>query len=359
MSGQQASQTNILVVGAGAVGCFYASKLHHPEQNVHVSLVCRSNYKAIAANGVQLKTRDFGDYHFRPRSAYPSIDAAGKDTPPSGWDIVIVTTKALPDRVDDAKSIEPLVTPGRSVIALIQNGVGIEEPHRARFPQNPIVSCVTVISAEQVEHGVIVQNRWTRVSMGPYTDGVGDDQASDLARRGNEAQRRLAQLWSRGGIKDAEPHTEKELQLIRWHKLTINAAFNPSAVLCGGRGNASMVLDDKELRRHIEGCMSEIFAVAPRVLNVANNGGFPAHLATPERIVKSTERNSRSAKPSMLLDWEASRPMELEVILGNPVRIARSRGYDMPRLQTMYALLKSAQVQREQRQKVDREKSKL
>ena len=42
----------------------------------------------------------------------------------------------------------------------------------------------------------------------------------------------------------------------------------------------------------------------------------------------------------MLLDWEAGRPMELEVILGYPVKIARSRGFEMPRLQSMYALLK-------------------
>lgn len=32
--------------------------------------------------------------------------------------------------------------------------------------------------------------------------------------------------------------------------------------------------------------------------------------------------------------------MELEVILGNPVKIARAQGYEMPRLQSMYALLK-------------------
>jgi 2-dehydropantoate 2-reductase len=42
----------------------------------------------------------------------------------------------------------------------------------------------------------------------------------------------------------------------------------------------------------------------------------------------------------MLLDWEAGRPLELEVILGNPVKIARAKGYEMPRLQSMYALLK-------------------
>jgi ketopantoate reductase len=36
----------------------------------------------------------------------------------------------------------------------------------------------------------------------------------------------------------------------------------------------------------------------------------------------------------------------LEVILGNPVRIARERGVDMPRLQSLYALLRSAQAMR-------------
>ena len=46
----------------------------------------------------------------------------------------------------------------------------------------------------------------------------------------------------------------------------------------------------------------------------------------------------------MLLDWEAGRPMELEVILGNPVKIARAKGFDMPRLQSMYALLKVSLV---------------
>lgn len=328
------------------MGCFYASKLHDPTNGVHVSLVCRSNYPTIKSQGVHLKTRDFGEYHFTPHRVYANIDEAAADGP---WHHVVVTTKALPDQVDDSQSIAPLVTKRETAVSLIQNGVGIEEPHRKRFPDNPIVSCVTVISAEQTSHGQITQNRWTRISLGPYTDGVGDDEASDLARRGAAATKELADWWTRGGIKDAEPHTEKELQLIRWHKLTINSAFNPSAVLSGGLGNALMVLDEAgELRRHIEGCMQEISTVAPKVLNVDR---FPEHLASPERIVKSTERNDKAAKPSMLLDWEAGRPMELEVILGNPVRIARARGLEMPRLQTMYALLRAAQAQRQKQAK--------
>jgi len=317
---------------------------------VFVSLVCRSNYRAIAESGVQLKTHSFGDYHFSPHAVYSSIkDAAtSSNAPAGGWDYVIVTTKALPDVTDDAQDIEPLVRrapDGKTCIVLIQNGVGIEEAHRQRFPRNPIVSAVTIVSAEQVSHGVIRQNRWTRISMGPYSDGLGGrtPEAQEIWKRGDSCVKELVDLFTRiGKLRDAEAYDEVKLQHVRWHKICINASMNPSAVLSGGVGNAEMVTDS-DLREHLKACMEEVFHAAPRILGKP----FPSSLAEPEKILKSTERNV-GVKPSMLLDWEAGRPMELEVILGNPVRIARRHGVEMPRLHTMYALLKSAQRRREQ-----------
>ncbi|GME31440.1 6-phosphogluconate dehydrogenase [Neofusicoccum parvum] len=345
---------NILFVGAGAVGCFYASRLHHPSHNIHVSLVCRSNYPTIARSGVTLETRNFGTYTFTPAAAHPSIAAAAAATPPGGWDHVVVTTKALPDITDDSATIAPLVTAGRTAITLIQNGVGIEAAHRARFPANAIVSAVTVISAEQLRHGLVRQNRWTRISLGAYTDGLGGGGGGgELAERCDAAVRDLARwLNELGGLRDAEPHSELALQQVRWHKLCINAAMNPSAVLCGGRGNADMVADP-ELRAHLKGIMDEIFAAAPRILGKP----FPEELASPERILASTERN-KGGKPSMLLDWERGSPLEVEVILGLPIRIARERGVELVRLQTVYALLKSQMRMRELRKKEEEEKEK-
>ncbi|KAF9875969.1 putative 2-dehydropantoate 2-reductase [Colletotrichum karsti] len=339
MGNSSDSAVNIIFIGAGAVGCFYASRLHHPDRNVRVSLVARSNYKAINESGVKLQTHSFGDYLFKPQAAFPSVDAAAKNQ----WDYVFVTTKALPDRSDDSAMIAPLVGP-TTCIVLIQNGVGVEEPFRKRFPRNPIVSAVTVISAEQTSPGVIRQNRWTRVSVGPHTNGLGTGDA-ELERLGTRAVEQLGKWWGPGwgGIRDVEPHDEIGLQTVRWHKLCINAAFNPSAVLSGGRGNADMVMDP-ELREHVVGIMNEIRAAVPKILGRE----FPDEMAKPDRIVKSTERNT-GARPSMLLDWEAGRPLELEVILGNPVRIARAHGVEMPRLQSLYALLKSAQKTREER----------
>ncbi|TPX67651.1 2-dehydropantoate 2-reductase [Spizellomyces sp. 'palustris'] len=332
---------NILL---GAVGAFYASRLHQPEKGVHVSVVCRSNYKAVLASGFRLKTRAFGEYSFKPQAVFPSCKAAAEANPNTVYDYVVIATKALPDIDDEPQEIAPVVTPGRSSIVLIQNGVGIEAPHRARFPTNPILSAVTVISAAQTEPGVVVQYRWTRISIGPYS---GDEDSSlvesAINQRDQYAQsslERLVAILHDGGISDAEGWDSIQIQLVRWHKIAINATFNPSSVLSGGWGNADMV-NDSELRQHTRGCMQEVFDAARKIFGCP----FPSELATIDAIIRSTERN-KGSKPSMLLDWEAGRPMELEVILGNPIRIAQRYGIQMPRLQTMYGLLRMAAQKR-------------
>jgi len=98
---------------------------------------------------------------------------------------------------------------------------------------------------------------------------------------------------------------------------------------------------DEELGQHLLACMQEVFRAAEAVLGVP----LSSKLATPERIIESTKRNT-DGRPSMLLDWERGATMELEVILGNPIRLAREAGVRMDRLETMYALLKMAQRRR-------------
>ncbi|KAJ4398303.1 hypothetical protein N0V85_006313, partial [Neurospora sp. IMI 360204] len=171
---------HIIFVGAGAVGCFYASRLHHPSKNIHVSLIARSNYKALLGNGVKLQTHSFGNYTFTPHAVFPNV-AAAASAPVQQWDYVIVTTKALPDRGDDSALIAPLIGPN-SCIVLIQNGVGVEAPYRTRFPSTPIISAVTVVSAEQISLGVIRQNRWTRIHLGPYSNSASFDTSTPVTK---------------------------------------------------------------------------------------------------------------------------------------------------------------------------------
>lgn len=212
-------------VGTGAVGAFYGSRLALAP-NALVSVTCRSNYSAVLSNGLQLRTHSYGDYHFTPHAVFPSISAAAQRAEEEGrrWDYVVVATKALPDVSDDSALIAPVMRDESTSVVLIQNGVGVEAPHRARFPNNPVLSAVTVVSAAQVEPGVIKQNRWTRISVGPF---VGEGGSAELRERSESSTERFVRLLKEGGVDDAEVYDEVGLQLVRWHKLAVGRSLSP------------------------------------------------------------------------------------------------------------------------------------
>ncbi|RFU31323.1 hypothetical protein B7463_g5001, partial [Scytalidium lignicola] len=329
---------NVLIVGAGAIGAFYGSRLAQVA-NVKVSVICRSNYKAVVAGGFKVTSPKYGAYNFIPHRTF----ANPKEAASSGiaWDYAVVSTKALPDVSDDSQILEGLVKDNHTAIVLIQNGLGVEEPYVKRFPRSSILSAVTIASAAQNSPGVITHNRWTRISIGPYLPGSqsSKDESTTKAIEQNKA---FIGLLQAGGIKDAEEYSHTKLQIVRWHKIAINASMNPSAVLSGGSTNNAMATNP-ELYRHLKAVMEEVLSTAPKILGAP----LPKELATSEAILKSTQRNTSGSKPSMLLDWEQGKKMEIEVILGNPIRLARAHGVEMPLLQSMYALLKKAQENRD------------
>ncbi|KAI5235416.1 2-dehydropantoate 2-reductase [Aureobasidium subglaciale] len=336
------SPIEVLIFGAGAVGAFYGSRLAQAP-NVHVSCVCRSNYSAVSSNGFHVTSPQYGDYKWTPTRVFPNPKEAEKSS--VRWDYIVVSTKALPDVSDDSKQLEGLVK-DKTAIVLIQNGLGVEEGYAKRFPSAAILSAVTVISAAQEQHGEIKHNRWTRINIGPYLPSGPSTQAE-------QQNAKFAELLQQGGVKDAEAYTHAKLQLVRWHKLAINASMNPSSVLSNGSTNAAMALDP-ELSHHLHATMLEILTTAPKIIGQ----DFPPEFASADKLLASTRKNTSGSRPSMWLDWEAGKKMELEVILGNPIRIAREKGFEMPRLQTLYALLKMAQTNRD-KQADDKAKAKL
>ncbi|OWP00497.1 hypothetical protein B2J93_353 [Marssonina coronariae] len=326
---------SILIVGAGAVGAFYASRLAQVPE-VQVSVVCRSNYKAVSADGFSISSPRYGSYTFLPYRTFSSPKEAADSK--LSWDFVVVSTKALAD--DDSGILVGLVEGGRTAIVLIQNGLGVEAPYANRFPSTVLLSAVTIVSAAQTSPGVIRHNRWTRISIGPYLPDSADT-GGENGRVAIETNRRFVKLLAAGGIQDAEEYSHAKLQMVRWHKIAINASMNPAAVLSGGSTNNEMSMDP-EMYLHLKGVMDEVLSTAEQILGTP----LPKEFASSEAILMSTQRNTSGSKPSMLLDWEQGKKMELEVILGNPLRIAREKGLPMPRLQTVYALLRRAEQKR-------------
>ncbi|KAH8725681.1 ketopantoate reductase PanE/ApbA-domain-containing protein [Phaeosphaeriaceae sp. PMI808] len=326
--------TQILIVGAGAIGAFYASRLALVP-SVSVSVICRSNYRAVKSHGFKVTSPQYGDYTFTPTNTFANPEEARKSN--TSWDYIVVSTKALPDVSDDSAILEDLVGP-QTAIVLIQNGLGVEEPYATRFPSAAICSAVTIATCAQPEHGLIKHNRWTRINSGPYLPHLdtGSPKATDAHITAQNTA--FIALLKQGGIADAEAYTHAKLQLVRWHKIAINASFNPSSVLTLSSPNKTMATDP-EMQRHILGVMHEILDTAPKILGQP----MPREFATPEQIIRSTLKNTSGSRPSMAMDWEQGKALEIEVILGNPIRLARGRGLEMPRLQTLYALVRMAQ----------------
>ena len=61
------------------------------------------------------------------------------------------------------------------------------------------------------------------------------------------------------------------------------------------------------------------------------------------------EQNIRISKTSMLQDWEAGRPMELEAVVGAVVELGERLGVPMPSTRAVYACAKLLDERRGQR----------
>ena len=115
----------------------------------------------------------------------------------------------------------------------------------------------------------------------------------------------------------------------RWRKCVWNAAFNPLSVLSGGLSTSDILGSQEILVREL---MAEVCELA-RAL------GHPLPADTVDQQINST-RAMPPYKTSMLLDFEAERPMETGAILGNAVSAAQRVGFAVPRLETIYRLMR-------------------
>jgi len=72
--------------------------------------------------------------------------------------------------------------------------------------------------------------------------------------------------------------------------------------------------------------------IMAEIILVARTGGICAGTLLEDEAVDSIRRTKpKDYKPSMLIDLEANRPIEVEVILGEVVRKAAEVGVPVPR----------------------------
>lgn len=312
----------ILLHGSGAIGTIYVYLLL--KAGCEVTAVCRSNYDAASKNGFIIDSDKYGkDIHIQPKVVRSPSEAASQGQ----FDFVIVSTKALPGpKPSTPEIIKPAISQNTTIV-LIQNGIGIEEDYVAAFPSNPLLSCVVYLPTTQISPGHIEMGNTEVLQIGPYPATSSSDVP---ARRAAETLRDT--LNSVGG----NTTIFDDIQEKRWTKLLINASWNPICALTLSRDVA--YLSSSSLAESV------VRDVMLEVIAIARAKGYITFTdaSVDDQLQRALERvGTKGIEPSMLVDVLNGRRMEVEVILGTPVRIARELGVQVPRLQTMYALAKA------------------
>jgi len=312
----------IAVVGAGAIGAYVGAALARGGADVH--LIARGEHlAAMRRDGVTVRSPR-GDFRAHPHATDDPAEVGPAD-------IVFLGLKAY-SYAGAGPLLRPLLRPGTGVVAA-QNGIpwwyfhGLPGPYEGRrveavdpggavsavIPPAQAIGCVVYSSTEIESPGVIRHVEGTRYSIGEPDGSISDRCIA------------FSQAMVAGGLKCP---IEKDLRSDIWLKLMGNVAFNPISVLTGATmGEIAAHPGTREL---VLGMMRETAAIA-------------ASLGNPPRI--SVERRFEGAarvgdhKTSMLMDFEAGKPLESDALLKAPVELARLAGVPATNLETVNALI--------------------
>jgi len=309
MNRQLPDRPRIAVVGAGALGCYYGARLAQHGHDVHFLL--RSDYDAVRHRGLHIRSHA-GDFTLAPQQ----LQVYDTPTAMPRADLVIVTLKSTAN-----SQLGVLVGPllgEQTAILTLQNGLGSEEELAGLFGAERILGGLAFVCINRVAPGEIHHSDYGLIKLGEFGRGC------------SPRVRQIVQIFSQSQV----PCQELEnVAQGRWEKLIWNVPFN-------GLGGA---LDwTTEVLMKSEHGTAMVREIMQEVVTTAQAAGvsLPASLID-DNIRRTTTMGAY--RSSMQVDRQMHRPMEIEAIIGNPLRVAQRLGIAAPRMQMLYQLLKTLQ----------------
>lgn len=318
------SQPKVLVIGSGGVGAIAALALTI-NGSTETTLVVRSDYDKVTDKGYTIRSATYGDIdNWRPTHISKSVEDAVKLNGP--FDFVLVTTKNIPDGPQPCEDIvRPAVVPGKTTIVLLQNGINIEKPMIAQYPDNHVLSGISLIGSTNIDCKVNNPGK-DIILLSPFKNPNVDLKES-MAKT-----KEFASLYQHPDEAVNKVHIEESALKSRWEKLVYNSVFNTICAL----------IDLDVNRCQINGANNTLFEPAMNeVIAIGASEGVTIDPSSKSRFLHIGDGFFYT--PSMLVDARKNQLFEIEPILGNPLEIARKNGVATPILSTVYELLKMKQ----------------
>jgi 2-dehydropantoate 2-reductase len=343
------SAPRVLIFGTGSVGAVYAYLLSRAITPSNVYCICRSNYAAASSKGFTINSTIFGNnLHFKPRVACTVDEAASSLPPGEHFDYIVVTAKAIPATPSIPEQLRPAVGPN-TILALIQNGISIEQPYADLYPDNPLLSCVVYLPATQTSPGIISHREVELLHIGTYPSNSPPEHKASATS--------FSDLLSQGG---ASTKLHDDIQPQRFSKLLVNASWNPVCALSRSRDAEFIQSSTSHLSTNSPSPSPSLDLIRSLMLEIAliakSKGYHQINASTVDRqISRAVARDLPGIEPSMLADAKVHARMEVDAIVGNAVRLAEEKGVEVPLLKGVYALVKALDVSFEREKERERE----
>ena len=297
----------IAIMGSGGVGGYLGARL--ADEGHDVTFVARgAHLAAMKANGLRL------DDKTHPVTINP-VDATDDPASVGHVDAVIFSVK-----VYDAKAaivaMKPLIGPNTVVLDVL-NGVESHTWIADAFGAPHVLRGSIYISSHIVEPGVIVhETPGVRLTFGAL---------DRLARPAAEA---LHTVFLAIDVKSA---LTDDIDAALWSKMVMLTAL--SGVCCLARLPISDVLAAPEGAAIVRRAMEEVAAVATARNITLEPGALKA-------VQGFDPANVPAIKPSMLVDLERGKPLEVEWLSGAISRLGRDVGVPTPTHDVVWGALK-------------------
>ncbi|MET1070040.1 MAG: putative 2-dehydropantoate 2-reductase [Pseudomonas prosekii] len=307
---QAVAKPRIGIIGTGAIGGFYGLMLARAGFDVHFLL--RSEFSAVAAQGLQVNSAVHGALSLNPVQAY----SAAEDMPTCDW--LLVAAKSTSSGL--APVIAKAAARGAKVL-LLQNGLDVEDSLREVLPDSlHLLGGLCLICVHREGPGVITHQALGAVNVG-YHSGPAHDEATRMA-----IVEEGAGLFRSAGI---DSQAMPNLHQARWQKLVWNIPYNGLSVLLGA--STAPLMADADSRALIQALMAE-------VVQGAKACGHDIAPGYADFLFNMTEKMP-DYWPSMHHDLLHKRPLELQAIYARPLAAAKAAGCELPRIEALYRAL--------------------
>lgn len=287
----------IAVLGAGAIGCYYGSRLVLSGQDVY--FLMRSDREYVAEHGLTIKSI-LGDI----RLEKVNVPNSSKEVGPV--DMVLVTWKTTSNNML-AQCLPPLLGPDTKVVTL-ENGMGnAEELAKYVDPKN-IFCGVCFISAFRTAPGHVNHMANGAISLAPgFSDAEQIPAAQEIAAVLKEAKIPVK----------VYPNSEE----VMWNKVIWNVPFNGLSIINDGADVLELL--------NAPGGEDRVVRIMKDVVKAAAARGFTMREDIIEKQIEVTYAMGHY-RPSSGIDFMNGRPVEFESIWKIPLKLAKAAGADLP-----------------------------